>query len=339
MFRTPLLGLATLLTGAALTTVAPTSAIAAGAPAFGPASVQPSSYVGVWDGNCVKDDPPPVALPSTPLVENGPAVTTSTEVSGSITARTDDTDTVRASARIGTRTTLTSAAGVPKALTVTYSGSIEATSTKATSVCKVIAHARASTHVPFTLAKPMWVTLTQTRKGPAYAEIFLSTDGEQLYQEQYGTGLDGTVTATYYLPAGDYSVSVDVAAQKGGWKGFPRAAVSGSSSVTFAPVGARASGPAGNGTPYVALPGARSCATHGATATLTTSAKRLGKTRSIEVLIDGRRAALLKGKALTRGRAVPLRIADDKAASVTATVTLRNGARRTVAARYLACSS
>ncbi len=338
----PAARLALLLSGTALTAVAPTSstAVAAAAPtsAFGPANVQPSSYVGVWDGPCVSDDPPPVALPTTPLVENGPVVTSNVEVSGSITAKADDADTIFASARLAARTTLTSTAGLPASLTMTYAGSIEARATKDTQTCKVIGHARAHTDVPFTLTSPMWVTLAQTRKGPAYSEIYLSTDGETVYQEEYGTGLDGSSGSTYYLPPGDYTVSVDVAAQKGGRTGFPRTSVSGSASVTFTTPGARQSGPTGTGSTYVALPDARTCATHSATATLTTS-KRLHKVRSVKLDVDGRSAARFKGKSLTRGRAITLPLPDDRAAVITATATLKKGKRRTVTARYLACSS
>jgi hypothetical protein len=56
------------------------------------------------------------------------------------------------------------------------------------------------------------------------------------------------------------------------------------------------------------------------------------------VSVNGTKVSTLRGRKLTAGRAIAVPIADARAATITATATLKSGAKKSVSARYLACA-
>lgn len=324
-------GLAALLTGAVLAAV-PAPARAAG---FAEAGIQTSASTSLWGGTCTKNAPSDSANDGSPLVPNAPAVTSSTTITADYSPA-DVSDRITNTAGISARTSLTTSGGLPRALTTTFTGSVTATSTQPVSACRVNATARVSAGAVVVLDRPTWVTLTSTNKGIGATEAYLE-DPDNGYRGIYSDSNDGTASARALLRPGTYGVSVSVTAERGTDRAFS-GRTSGTIAVGFAPAGSAEAAPSGPGAAYVGLPAARSCATHGATARLTTSKKRVKQLRSVSFAVDGRKVATVKGKRLTRGRAVTLPVADARAASITATATLKNGRKRTVTARYLACT-
>jgi hypothetical protein len=326
-------GLAALLTSAVLTSVAPAHA----APAFTEAEVQMSTTASLWDGTCTKSTTDPTDLPSVPLVENGPAVASSVSIDSAFTANADSTDKITGKASISARSALQSTAGQPRSVSTSFTGAVALTTDKPVSSCRV--HTEAQVRVPFsfTTTRPMWATAAIDRKGPLYVEAYLYEDDADPFLEDYGYGLAGSTTTTVFLPPGEYSGYLEGAAQltSATSKGGP---VSGKIAIDLTPAGALQAAPAGAGKPYVALPGARSCATHDATARLTNSRKRLNQLRSVTVSVNGTKVSTLRGRKLTAGRAIAVPIADARAATITATATLKSGAKKSVSARYLACA-
>lgn len=325
-------GLAVLLTGAVLAAM-PAPAHAAG---FIEAGVETSANASLWGGDtCAKNTPSDSTSDGNPLVANAPAVTSSTSITADYSPA-DATDRITNKASISARTALTTSGGLPRALTTTFTGSVTATSTKPVSVCRVHSSARVRAGAAVVLDRPTWVTLTSTSKGIGETEAYLE-DSDNGYRGIYSDSNDGTASARTLLRPGTYGVSVSVTAERGTDRAFS-GRTSGSITIDFAPAGSAQAAPAGTGRAFVSLPSARSCATHNATARLTTSKKRVKQLRSVTFAVDGRKVATVKGKRLTRGRAVALPVADARAASITATATLKNGKKRTVSARYLACT-
>jgi hypothetical protein len=83
---------------------------------------------------------------------------------------------------------------------------------------------------------------------------------------------------------------------------------------------------AGEGNAYVTLPTTRACESHSLTSTLTALPKRAKKIRSVTFLLDGRPVATVKKPAAGQAMAVP--VPDDKAAELTAVVTVRTHSHR-----------
>ncbi|WP_377320944.1 hypothetical protein ACFJIY_17850 [Pimelobacter simplex] len=324
-------GLAALLTGAVLAAV-PAPARAAG---FTEAGVQVSASTSLWGGTCTKNAPSDSTNDGSPLVANGPAVTSSTTITADYSPA-DASDRITNTAALSARTALTTSGGLPRSLTTTFSGSVTTTSTKPVSACRVHATARVNAGAVVLLDRPTWVTLTSTSKGVGQVEAYLE-DPDNGYRGIYSGNNDGTSSTRALLRPGTYGVSVSATAERGIDRAFS-GRTSGSITIGFAPAGSAEAAPSGSGTAYVGLPAARSCATHGATARLTTSKKRVKQLRSVSFTVDGRKVATVKGKRLTPGRAVNLPVTDARPASITATAILKNGKKRTVTARYLACT-
>lgn len=80
--------------------------------------------------------------------------------------------------------------------------------------------------------------------------------------------------------------------------------------------------------------GARSCASGKVGASLT---KRVKKARKVVVKVNGRKAAVLKGRSLHK-RSLALAAPSSSKVTVAATVTLKNRKRPTVSRSHLACS-
>src|SRR5690606_16780281 len=114
---------------------------------------------------------------------------------------------------------------------------------------------------------------------------------------------------------------------------------SGHASIHFAPVGSASAAPSGKARKYVTLPTARNCATHNATTALTTKKKKIKKIKNVTYTVNGAKVAKIKGKKLKKGTATALPIADNQAATITATVKLKKGKKQTATASYLACTS
>jgi hypothetical protein len=299
--------------------------------------VRPRQSLSLFTGGCTLLTPDPGTPANVPLVENGPAVVTSLTASGRLVNNSDGGDTITASSTLRASSALTSTGGRPRSISTTFSGRLTAATEKATTHCAVSPTTGVRAEALFSVSEPTWATMSTTQRGPVYTAIYLEkTDGEP-YADHGGEQLDGSVTATVLLSPGSYRAQVAGTIRKAVASSFD-APGSGSASITFAAVGSRVAGPTGPGRSQVTLPAARSCAQHNATAVLTGSARRLGKVRSITFQVDGRTVTTVKGRRLTAGRKVALPIADGKAATITATATLKSGAKRSVSARYLACT-
>jgi hypothetical protein len=319
--------------------VAPPAAHAA--PVFTQLETDPYFYSSYSGGPCTDDGSTGSAPADVPVPENGTPVTAAVSSTGKYYATGTPADKITNSSSLQATATATTAAGQPASVKVAFSGSVTADAVNATSACNVYAPAGLEVNFEFTLAQPMWATLNIAKKGAVYAEAYIHGDYSvpgYPYMDIYGEHLDGTGTSTVLLPAGTYAGYVEGDVRKQVNKDFSGTG-SGTASITFAPVGSASKAPSGKASKYVALPGARACATHNATATLTTKKKRVKQIEKITFTVNGTKAATLKGKKLKKGKAVALALADNAAADITATVALKNGKKKTVNASYLACTS
>ncbi|GAA4088849.1 hypothetical protein ACFFOS_10730 [Nocardioides kongjuensis] len=334
--RTRLLGagLAAALASGTLLAASPT---AHAAPVF--ISATTSQYHDTGQASsCTNNSPAIPGTPVVPVAENGAPTATSVSTTAVFTNGGDPSDVLTNTATLQASSSVKSTNGLPTSITTSLSGTAAATATKGTSTCNAYASAGLELDFDLTTTVPLWATLTVTKKGPGFIESYIYEDNAVPYQDVYGRNLDGTGTVTVYLPPGHYRgyVEGDVSKRTATTS---TTAFSGTASITFAPVGSASKAPSGKASKYVALPGTRACATHNATATLTTKKKRIKQIEKVTFSVNGKKAATLKGKKLKKGKAVGLGLADNAAADITATVALKNGKTRTVDASYLACTS
>lgn len=335
--RPRLLG-AGLAAALAASTLLVTPPAAHAAPVFTDLTVDPEINTYIVAGTCTETGPSDPATPPTPLTENGVPVATS--VTATISAKADDeaTDTITATSTLQATSSATTAGGLPASVTTTFSGTTTTTAAKSTPECGLQSSAALNVGFTFTTPVALWATLRVKHKGPGDIEAYIHNSTGEGYQSTAGNAFGGDGSTTVLLPAGTYDGYV--AGSVGGeTMTASSATVSGSASITFAQPGSASKAPSGKASKYVALPGARTCATHNATATLTTKKKRIKQIDKVTFTVNGKKAATLKGKKLKRGKAVALPLADNAAADITATVRLKSGKKRTVDAAYLACTS
>jgi len=195
----------------------------------------------------------------------------------------------------------------------------------------------------FTIAKPMWATLSYTKTGGSYVEAYVSGSSNPgdagSYEELYGWSSKGQGSSTVYLPAGAYQGYVQ------GEPGLTAYATStvvhdskGSVKIDLAPAGSAITLPSGSAQSYARLGKARSCTTHTLPAALTSDSTRIKKISRVSFAVNGTTVKSLKGTSIKRGLAIKIPIADSVKASVKTTVTLKNGDKRTATASYRACA-
>lgn len=329
--------LAAALAGAFLLTV--NTAPAHAAPGF--TEVESDPYAGGYlnGGACSSSGASHPSIPAVPITENGAAVTSTATASTTYAADGDPTDTVTTTATIKTTARATSSGGRPTSVTMTYSGTVQSVASKATSACTVLTYAGVDSDFRFTITTPTWATMTATRKGHGYTEVYLYDVNSDGYEDLYGRNLDGTSTSTVYLPAGTYAGYLEAEARTTGGNKTFTASMSGRASLKLAPAGSASAVPAGTAKKHVTLPTARNCGANNAAVKLTTKKKRVKKIERVTYTVNGRKAATLKGKKVRKGRTVALRVPAAAPATIKATVTLKNGKKRTVQATYLACTS
>ncbi len=230
----------------------------------------------------------------------------------------------------------------PSAITLQFSGKVTSVREKTPSQCTPTGMLGSALNFAFTTTKPMWIDLRVLNRGNSYAEAYLwdADDSSVHYLEFYGKAMNFAGSQRTYLPAGNWAGYLEGDINLGPAYG-PTG--SGSLNMTFTDVGARTAGPSGRATPYVGFPATRTCATHNATLKLTSDRKRAKTIKKAVVDVNGHRVSTLRSG--FRGRAIPLTLADDKAAAVKVTVTTvqtRHGKKirkvRSVSANYLACN-
>lgn len=308
------------------------------APVFTDLTVDPYTTTYIAAGTCSETGPSDPATPATPLPENGVAVASSVTAPVTATADADPTDSITSTSTLQATSSATTAGGLPASITTTFSGNTTTTATKATSACGVLTAAGVKVGFAFTTPVALWATLRVKHNGPGYVEAYINENTGGGYRRVDGNAFGGDGSTTVLLPPGTYDGYVAGDAGRETKTAGSRSA-SGSASITFAKTGSASQAPSGKASKYVALPGARTCATHDATATLTTKKKRVKQIEKVTFAVNGKKAAALKGKMLKKGKAVVLPLADNAAADITATVVLESGKKRTVKASYLACTS
>lgn len=333
----------TRLLGAGLTAALTAGTLLAAPPAAHAAPVFAEAYSDANQGrgsygSCTDQSPDFESYPDTDLAENGTVTTNNVTTTAKHAATGDATDVITNTATYQAGSSVTAAGGTPRSMQLRFTGTVSATSTKATSACSTYSEAGSSLYFRFTLTSPLWATITTTNKGPAYVEADISEDDADPQQVTYGRELDGTGTRTILLPPGTYRGELEGQVRKTTNRSYTGAA-SGSVTITFAQPGSASQAPTGKAGKYVTLPDARTCATHTATATLTTKKKLAKHIDKVTFTVNGKKAATLKGKKVKKGKAVVLPLADNTAADITATVVLDNGKKKTVDAGYLACTS
>ena len=330
---------ATVLAGSMLALTAPA---ANAAPVFVDADTELDPFAGAYtdSGVCVTT-PTTANTTSAPVVENGPAVTASPSVTAT-SANGGDTAVLAAASTV--TGSVKSAGGNPSALDFSMSGTAAADFALPASGCTLSAYAGSNLDFTFVVTTPGFLHLDFKSKGSGYSEVYIYDTPQPTnypYYDHYGRGLDFSGQDTVYLPAGSYS---------GYFEGYAQVysnvdkMVTGSTSVhaTFSTVGATTAAATGKAAKYVSL-GARSCATHALSPTITHLKKAAKKIKKVKIFVNDQLAK--KVKKPKKGSVITVPLTDNTAADVTAEVRLfpkRKGAKSKVyevSASYEACTS
>jgi len=327
-----------LLAGPAV--VVPSSPALAAGPTPSFSELLLSHHVSTWNAETAlcADGPVVRQLPDEADLPEGKLVTAN--VSQKQTFSHDDHDSLTFDISQNATARSATAGGLPRSVRLDFAGRGSAVSRQPTSVC--LGNALASSTIAFTFrtAAPLWATLSYAKAGKSYAEAYLysTADGSRPYEELYGYGLKSSGSTTVLLPPGEYSGYVTGQTFLPETRTSKSTAANGSVQIAFDRTGSPTAAPAGNAKGYAAFGAARSCAAHILPARLTSSSKRIKAVSRVTFAVNGRTVKTLKGRQLKRGLAVKLPIRDDAAAAVRATVKLKNGKTRTLAAGYRACA-
>ena len=335
----PLIRAASALAVAALTAggLALASAPAQAAPVFSELMLRHSADLN-WSGGACKTSNRTDDLPDQITMTENASVASHASVSETVGSIPTPADKVDATASVVGTAKTTTRNGRPQSVELAFRVTGGTVASQGPSSCGAEPWASLKLQFEFTLAQPMWVTLSYTKTGSAKAILDL--------WEKYGapeeyldsTLWKGTGGTTVLLPAGSYAGYVDGQSYMATSTVTKSVTGSGTARIAFAPVGSAIIGPSGKAQSYATLATARSCATHTLPAKLTTSSKKIKRIKKISFAVNGTTVKTLRGKAVKRGRTVSLRLSDGSPATVTTTVRLTNGKTRTAKANYRACS-
>lgn len=277
------------------------------------------------------------------LVANAPVTKRSFTASGTVakTSPADPTDTTSVSAPITGTARLTSAAGYPKTLDVTYAGSAKSTNGvgHATSGCNAGAESIFGVEGTVTLPRAGRVTATASVAGSGALQLgIISPDGVGPFGGANMIMLsrpNSTASSTTFLPAGTYMIVGAGGVELPAANTARTVTSSGSFHMTFTPGGSRVSGPAGAARNFVALGAGRACVKH-ALISHVTGPRFAKQIRSVSVFGNGK--LLKRVVAPKAGAVITSPMPDAKAENVRAVVVLKNGRRLIETASYLQCS-
>jgi hypothetical protein len=283
---------------------------------------------------------PPSPLP---VVENGASTSATVSARGTVTRNSDPTEVVTVASTITGAGTVTSVGPNPATLDLAATGSVEASTTKPTSACEAVGEVDLRLGYTFTVAQGGFLTMSTTTSARTAVSAYVADlDHGAEWVELGGQGpkFDGTMTV--YLPPGEYWGTLVVSALVSTRVAVPTTPVRGSVHAEFAVAGSQTAASVGKGAKYVALPSARSCATHALTASVVGKRKLAKKVKQVRVFVNDVQVA--KVRTPKRGALLTVPVADGVRADVRSEITLRSkrkgrpGKVLETSAAYEACS-
>jgi len=336
---------------------------AADAPVFSELSLEHRSAFEEYTGPCELREPVESLPEDRAIQENDAPASSSSSFERTVASRADAVDTNTAKVTLNGTATATSTGTRPRSLKLVTTGTAGTTTSLPVSACGINPYVSMKLNYKFTIAEPMWATLSYTKR-PSDGEVSIWAWTGNFYERLDGRFAYATGRSAVRLEPGTYagvleSVSVLARASTttqslatsavleiafsseepapGGQGGTPAAP----------PKGTAISRPNGAAQRYAALASARSCSTHTLPARLTTSRSRITRISKVTFSVNGRIVKTLQGRQIRRGLGVRLPIADGATASVKTTVKLkkfrshgklRAGTVSTARATYRACA-
>lgn len=234
----------------------------------------------------------------------------------------------------------------PASVDLTTKGTFSASTTGTASSCTGSPDLYAQNNFSFTISHPMLVTLAVQASGSNYVEAKICQGMECTYQSSYGIfedqqieELNGNVTNTIYLPAGEYTgfLEGDLYQQDIAANANLNASVH--SRMTFSTPGSATAGPSGAGTRYVTMSRALRCSPSRLQTTVTHNRVLLGRISKIAYARNGRVVRVVAGRAIKPGLGITISGLNPTSASTARiTVYLKSGKRLSESASYLPCS-
>ena len=281
--------------------------------------------------------------PSVPVVENGPAASAATSVSGTYANAGDPADTGNSSASVSGTAKIASAGGSVSTMDfATQSSGLLSNALGGSPDCFRSVSAGLDFDFELTVSQPGFLTLTGKNVGSAYGGVGISRTtpaGQEVYVSSAGSGLRSNYETKVYLVAGTYTGTFESSSFVSG-----SGTISGSTTVhgEFTLAGAQTSAASGKGTKFVTVPATRSCATDTVTPTITNKKSRVSDVKQVTFFVNDKLIA--KVKKPKKGAEIKLGVADEVTAALVVEVRLfparkgRPGKVYEVATSYEACS-
>ena len=278
--------------------------------------------------------------PATPLGFDGTPVTTSWSGNATLTKKSGDTgDQVFLGAAAHGTVVGRSTAGSPSSIDVDGTVTTTVTSTRANSACSAFTLGSMRAQGTVELSAPMLVTIdveSDSGVGVEAAAGPLQVTTRNLAGRQSGTALVPAGTMPF-LARISQQHSQPPAPMPSTWTGGAQV------HITLTTPGSQTVPAKGKAASYVALPAARSCASHAVTPSVVAKKKKAKKIALVTYYVNG--ITVRKVKKPKKGAVVALPVADDEGAEVRAVVRLvqkKKGPQHRkeleVTASYAACS-
>lgn len=249
----------------------------------------------------------------------------------------DPTDSIAVSSQQTSKSTVSRSGNVPRKIAMSLSGRYSATSTKPVSACALAYGEDVTLNFEFGLAQPMWVTTSMSRTANMYTDIDLWDDIGSPYKYDYGHGWKlSSSSSRLLLPPGEYGGYLE------GYQRYPQlsstkspTSTSASMSMTFTPIGARISGPSGNGKAYASIPSATKCSNSTLTPKITSNKKTAKKIKKGTVKVNGK--VVKKFGKVSAKKSLSVKVPSAKDVTLQITMKTKSGTKK-VTSKYIACS-
>lgn len=329
-------------------TLIPLAAVAALAGALlVPAPAQAASFAGDLDttfggqhsgpGTCnvVSNHAGPQDVP---VVENAAAAGATSSTAHTSTNAGDGTDTVTGATKVTGKVKATSAAGNPKAIDFTATGSVSLNASKPVHACNVQFYDGVDLDSTIVVTKAGWLDLAWSTTRRTRIEIYVERDlVDDPYVDMYALDHKHSGSGRTFVDPGVYEVFMEVEAVVQGTTDVPVTPVAASLHVDYKPLGAQTAVLKGKAKPFVKAPKAWACSSKTIDVKVTKNQKKASAVEQITFLVSGKKAG--KVKTPEPGAKVKVKAALDADAPVTVVVELTNGKTLTATTSYAACTT
>ena len=265
---------------------------------IGPGLLTEATFANASAADCTATVTSETPEGTVPVTENGAPVSLSAGNEGRLVNDDDLGDVVQGSTSITGTGRVTSAGGDPLALDLSATGQVAASTSRATSACRLHADSAVALGAQFTVTHPGFITLVAQASPGAFVDAEILAASRLVVAEVTGRGpvLDGTVTV--FLAPGTYTGFFNAIARLSTSTAVPSHPVQLSVHGEFALAGSLLTPVAGKGRTYLELPAARRCGDHTLIPTISGRGKQAHRIGKVKVFVNDALVQRLRSRRL-----------------------------------------